>query len=218
VDPDPLAVAIDRRKRGESVTAIAKHLEIGRSTLYRALEPHLAEAPTTWGCRRERTGNTDHSNTSPYHNHTLGSVAVHGVRGAGCGSVVTLCVVLFRCGREGSWVTSIERTAYPFPQFKRLTSVRMLHVFLTSMAEEVGNAPAGQEKLINTLLANPVIFHNAVDITDIVHGLVAEGWTITAGQLAALPPYRARISRFGAYATDELTHQPDPFDPALLTA
>jgi DNA invertase Pin-like site-specific DNA recombinase len=46
VDPDTLAVAIDRRKRGESVTAIAKHLEIGRSTLYRALEPHLAQAPT----------------------------------------------------------------------------------------------------------------------------------------------------------------------------
>ena len=44
--PDPLAVAIDRRKRGESVTAIAKHLKIGRSTLYRALEPHLTEAPT----------------------------------------------------------------------------------------------------------------------------------------------------------------------------
>jgi DNA invertase Pin-like site-specific DNA recombinase len=46
VDPDTLAIAIARRKRGESVTAIAKHLEIGRSTLYRALEPHLAEAPT----------------------------------------------------------------------------------------------------------------------------------------------------------------------------
>ncbi|MEV6258629.1 recombinase family protein [Nocardia sp. NPDC051911] len=47
VDADTLAVPIDRRKRGESVTAIAKHLQIGRSTLYRALEPHLADAPTT---------------------------------------------------------------------------------------------------------------------------------------------------------------------------
>ncbi|MEU0505353.1 helix-turn-helix domain-containing protein [Nocardia sp. NPDC005998] len=42
----PLAVAIARRKRGESVTAIAKHLEIGRSTLYRALESHFADTPT----------------------------------------------------------------------------------------------------------------------------------------------------------------------------
>jgi DNA invertase Pin-like site-specific DNA recombinase len=45
VDPDTLAVAIDRRKRGESVTTIAKHLKIGRSTLYRALEPYQAQAP-----------------------------------------------------------------------------------------------------------------------------------------------------------------------------
>ncbi|MGY2093645.1 recombinase family protein [Nocardia gipuzkoensis] len=47
VGPDTLAIAMDRRERGESVAAIAKHLEIGRSTLYRALEPHLADTPTT---------------------------------------------------------------------------------------------------------------------------------------------------------------------------
>jgi DNA invertase Pin-like site-specific DNA recombinase len=45
VDPDTLAVALDRRKRGESVTEIARHLGVGRSTLYRALEPHTAETP-----------------------------------------------------------------------------------------------------------------------------------------------------------------------------
>jgi TnpA family transposase len=79
------------------------------------------------------------------------------------------------------------------------------------------NDPAEQEKLIkfNTLLANLVIFHNALDIMDAVRGLVAEGWRITANQLAALSPYtRAHISRFGAYATDELTHQPEAFNPA----
>jgi DNA invertase Pin-like site-specific DNA recombinase len=37
LDPDTLAVALARRARGESVTAIAAHLGIGRSTLYRAL-------------------------------------------------------------------------------------------------------------------------------------------------------------------------------------
>jgi DNA invertase Pin-like site-specific DNA recombinase len=37
VDPAPAAVALARRERGESVTAIASHLGIGRSTLYRAL-------------------------------------------------------------------------------------------------------------------------------------------------------------------------------------
>ena len=80
------------------------------------------------------------------------------------------------------------------------------------------NDPEEQEKLIklNTLLANLVIFHNALDIMDVVRELVAEGWTITAAELAALSPYlRAHISRFGAYAIDELTHQPEAFNPVL---
>jgi len=32
-----LAITRDRRSRGESVTAIARHLSVGRSTLYRTL-------------------------------------------------------------------------------------------------------------------------------------------------------------------------------------
>ena len=40
VDDDVLAVARARQARGESVTAIARHLKIGRLTLYRALQPH----------------------------------------------------------------------------------------------------------------------------------------------------------------------------------
>ena len=80
------------------------------------------------------------------------------------------------------------------------------------------NDPAEQEKLIklNTLLANLVIFHNALDIMDVVRRLVAEGWLITADQLGAMSPYiRAHISRFGAYATDDLTRQPGAFNPVL---
>jgi len=42
VDHDTLAIARARQARGESVTDIAKHLKIGRSTLYRALEPDPA--------------------------------------------------------------------------------------------------------------------------------------------------------------------------------
>lgn len=38
VTDDVMAIARARRARGESVTAVAKHLGIGRSTLYRALE------------------------------------------------------------------------------------------------------------------------------------------------------------------------------------
>ncbi|WP_308169738.1 helix-turn-helix domain-containing protein [Acrocarpospora catenulata] len=39
VDDDTLAIARARQARGESVTSIARHLKIGRSTLYRALQP-----------------------------------------------------------------------------------------------------------------------------------------------------------------------------------
>ena len=39
VNDDILVIARARRERGESVTAIARHLKIGRSTLYRALQP-----------------------------------------------------------------------------------------------------------------------------------------------------------------------------------
>ncbi|GAA3515306.1 recombinase family protein [Streptosporangium album] len=38
LDADTLAIARDRRNRGESITAVAKHLGVGRSTLYRAME------------------------------------------------------------------------------------------------------------------------------------------------------------------------------------
>jgi DNA invertase Pin-like site-specific DNA recombinase len=38
VNDDILAIARPRRQRGESVTAIARHLGVGRSTLYRALD------------------------------------------------------------------------------------------------------------------------------------------------------------------------------------
>jgi DNA invertase Pin-like site-specific DNA recombinase/DNA-binding CsgD family transcriptional regulator len=39
IDEDLLAAARARQGRGESVTAIARHLKVGRSTLYRALQP-----------------------------------------------------------------------------------------------------------------------------------------------------------------------------------
>ena len=45
VDEDVLAVARARQSRGESVTVIARHLSIGRSTLYRALAPEPGSAP-----------------------------------------------------------------------------------------------------------------------------------------------------------------------------
>jgi len=80
------------------------------------------------------------------------------------------------------------------------------------------NDPAEQEKAVkfNSLLANLVVFHTAVDMMEVVRGLIAEGWQVTAEDLAQLSPYlTAHIRRFGAYATDELHIPPDAFDPAL---
>ncbi|MEU4196806.1 helix-turn-helix domain-containing protein [Kribbella sp. NPDC026611] len=42
VDDDTLAIALGRQARGESITTIVRHLLIGRSTFYRALQPDPA--------------------------------------------------------------------------------------------------------------------------------------------------------------------------------
>jgi DNA invertase Pin-like site-specific DNA recombinase len=47
VDEDVLAVVRARQARGESIPAIARHLNIGRSTLYRSLQPDHADIPTS---------------------------------------------------------------------------------------------------------------------------------------------------------------------------
>jgi len=80
------------------------------------------------------------------------------------------------------------------------------------------NDPAEQEKIIkfNTLLANCVIFHTALDMTAVLRQLATEGSEITPAAVAALSPYiRERIKRFGEYATDGLIDPPDAFDPHL---
>ncbi|MFI7705181.1 Tn3 family transposase [Nonomuraea sp. NPDC049480] len=67
--------------------------------------------------------------------------------------------------------------------------------------------------------ADLVIFHNTLDISDIVRQLVAEGRQLTSGRLSQIAPFRrAHISRFGAYATDDLRCRPDPLDPLLKEA
>jgi TnpA family transposase len=80
------------------------------------------------------------------------------------------------------------------------------------------NDPAEQEKIIkfNSLLANCVVFHTALDMTNVVRELIAEGWDITAELLAQLSPYLTEhINRFGIYPTDDLAIKPAAFDPAL---
>ncbi|WP_327228668.1 transposase [Streptomyces platensis] len=80
------------------------------------------------------------------------------------------------------------------------------------------NDPVEQEKAMkfNALLTNAVIFHNALDIAEIVRQLLEEGWKIEPEDLAHISPYLTEhINRFGEYSTHELGIQPEAYDPKL---
>ncbi|MFD8141464.1 Tn3 family transposase [Streptomyces sp. NPDC059708] len=75
------------------------------------------------------------------------------------------------------------------------------------------NDPVEQEKAMKF---NAVIFHNALDIAEIVRQLLEEGWTIEPEDLAHISPYLTEhINRFGDYSTHELGIQPEAYDPKL---
>ncbi|MER5211688.1 Tn3 family transposase [Streptomyces sp. NPDC002838] len=61
-----------------------------------------------------------------------------------------------------------------------------------------------------------MIFHNALDISEIVRQLLEEGWEIDPEDLAHISPYLTEhIKRFGEYSTHELGIQPEEYDPKL---
>ncbi|MFJ2807992.1 Tn3 family transposase [Kitasatospora sp. NPDC087271] len=80
------------------------------------------------------------------------------------------------------------------------------------------NDPIEQEKAMkfNALLTSAVIFHNALDIAEIIRQLLEEGWEIDPEDLAHISPYLTEhIKRFGEYSTQELGIQPEAYDPKL---
>ncbi|MFE5588014.1 Tn3 family transposase [Kitasatospora sp. NPDC056531] len=80
------------------------------------------------------------------------------------------------------------------------------------------NDPVEQEKDVKftSLLANLVIFHNTLDIGDVVRELQAEGWIVDPLDLAQISPYLTEhIKRFGEYSTHELGITPDAYDARL---
>ena len=61
-----------------------------------------------------------------------------------------------------------------------------------------------------------MIFHNALDIAEIVRQLLEEGWEIDPEDLAHISPYLTEhINRFGEYSTHEVGIQPEAYDPKL---
>ncbi|MFI6061809.1 Tn3 family transposase [Streptomyces sp. NPDC051286] len=80
------------------------------------------------------------------------------------------------------------------------------------------NDPVEQEKAMkfNALLTNTVVFHNALDMAEIVRQLLEEGWEIDPEDLAHISPYLTEhINRFGEYSIHELGIQPEAYDPKL---
>ena len=76
------------------------------------------------------------------------------------------------------------------------------------------NDPEEQEKLIkyNNLVANALIFQNVIDQTQIIRGLISDGFTVSPEDLKTLSPYlTAHIKRFGDYVVD-LSETPPPLD------
>ncbi|MEU7377571.1 Tn3 family transposase [Streptomyces albidoflavus] len=80
------------------------------------------------------------------------------------------------------------------------------------------NDPVEQEKDVKftSLLANLVIFHNTLDIADVVRQLQAEGQEIDPLDLAEISPYLTEhINRFGLYSTHEIGITPEDYDTRL---
>jgi len=81
------------------------------------------------------------------------------------------------------------------------------------------NDPEEQEKIIkyNDLVANAVIFQNVVDVSRILHELIAEDYPVKREDVAALSPYLTRhIKRFGDYFID-LSAPPQPLSEGALS-
>ena len=82
------------------------------------------------------------------------------------------------------------------------------------------NDPEQQEKLIkyNDLVANAAIFHNVVDLTEVLQQLLHEGYLLDRNDLAALSPYMtSNIKRFGDYMIDMKT-KPRVLDEEIVLA
>lgn len=72
------------------------------------------------------------------------------------------------------------------------------------------NDPDEMEKAVkhNDLIANCIMLQNVIDITDVCHDLIQEGYAITEEDLSHMSPYMTeQLKRFGEYVL-ELDHPP----------
>jgi hypothetical protein len=66
------------------------------------------------------------------------------------------------------------------------------------------------------LVANTIMLHNVSDLTDVLTGMVAEGWSLTKELVGRLSPYpRDHLRRFGRLMLD-MDDLPPPLVPRSL--
>jgi TnpA family transposase len=78
--------------------------------------------------------------------------------------------------------------------------------------------PVEQEKRIKyrDLVANAIMLHNVVDMTNVLAALQQEGVCVTPEAASHLSPYlNGHLKRFGQYGLD-MTIQPEPLEPKTL--
>ncbi len=77
--------------------------------------------------------------------------------------------------------------------------------------------PVEQAKQIHymNLIANAIMLQNVVDLTDVLNGLIREGFEVTPELVSRLSPYmRRHILRFGQYVLNE--EIPKPLRPMSI--
>lgn len=75
--------------------------------------------------------------------------------------------------------------------------------------------PVKQVKYMD-LVANAIMLHNVADLTDVLNGMAAEGWSLTKEWVGRFSPYmREHLRRFGQYALD-MDDQPPSLEPKPL--
>lgn len=67
------------------------------------------------------------------------------------------------------------------------------------------------------LVANTIMLHNVSDLTDVLSGMAAEGWSLTKELVGRLSPYtRDHLRRFGQFMLD-MDDLPPPLAPKPLS-
>ncbi len=78
--------------------------------------------------------------------------------------------------------------------------------------------PVEQAKRMKYLdvVANAIMLHNVVDLTEVLNAMAEDGFTITPELAASLSPYiRGHILRFGRWSLD-MNDKPVPLEPKLV--